>query len=206
MTAVLIEIVIDPEGKAFNCVTLMVFGDEKLGRDICKLQGRAEFKPAISSTGAASYGIVRAFIRYIIIGTVQGRKVFALDAPGITHNVMGVRIRNDERFPDFDKFKKESGTPQIVALPDVTFDVQTLPDDVGKFLDQRVTVAIDTNGKVTECTAESQVGGYGTHSKYMTTACQLLQGMKMAAPLIIDDQPVSYVRPIDVRFAIADSS
>ena len=204
--AALIEVVVDPRGKPVNCKTLTVFGNETLGNDICKLQGRAKYKPALTEAGEPTYGIIRAFIKYILPAFEQGREINRFEAPGITFQIVGAAVAVSTRVLRLNKALGQPGARHIVVSPDVTFDVQSLPGVDGNFRDERVTVAVDSSGKVTHCTAPSQPEADATVSSYAIAACQQLEGMEISDPLMIDKQPVGYVRPLEVRFAIATPS
>ncbi|WFL78301.1 TonB family protein [Altererythrobacter arenosus] len=197
--AALVEIAVDPKGQRLSCVVLTVVGANELGQDICNLQRNARFTPAQSEVGENTYGVVRAFIKYVLAGSEQGMQIDRLVASEITFTVVGTIARRGSRPPQLESARES----QIVAWPMVTFDVEALPEVDHDFVDQRVNVAIDPTGTVADCAALKQVdvkAGYGI------AACQQLKGMQVTEPLSVDEQPVAHVRALEVRFALSAKS
>lgn len=204
--AALIEIVVNPKGKQESCKILTVAGIDELSKEICKLQRRAKFKPALSDTGEASYGVVRAFIKYVLVGSEQGSEIRRLDAPGITFEVVGTVIVSGAPLPRATMVQQATGQIQIVAMPDITFQVQALPGVESDHVDLRVTVAIDPSGVVTDCAPFIPNEGNDVSSNYASAACQQLDGMHMPEPLVINEEPVNHIKSLEVRFAISDKT
>ncbi|AKM09763.1 hypothetical protein [Croceicoccus naphthovorans] len=205
--AALIEFVIDPDGDQISCTTLAAFGSEGLANDICKLQRKAQFEQAFSAAGRPTYGVVRAFIKYAIPffehrKAGQSENIMSLVAPGITHEVIGSVLIRGDRLPSPNALKNLEKT-RIVALPDVTFDVKSLPGSDDDFIDERVTVEIDDRSQVTACTPLSRTDSDQVVSDYAKAACENVIGMHMPDALTIDQRPVEHVRHLEVRFAIA---
>ncbi len=200
-SAALLEIVVDPEGKRVSCSTLAVFGHERMANDICKYQYRATFRPARSASGEASYGVVRALIKYVVAGTSEGDEINRLDAPRITHEIIGARVKAGRRFPSVDSTLSR----HFVALPDMIFEVRALPGVEHEFVDVRLTVSIDVGGAVNDCAPFGDVEASSKHSDYAAAACKQLGGRQVTEPLVIGKEPVAHIRTLEVRFALSEN-
>nr|WP_298899338.1 TonB family protein [uncultured Altererythrobacter sp.] len=198
--AALVEFVVDPEGQLVSCDLLAQLGEESLSREVCKLQRQARFEPAKDEFGTPSYGIVRAFIKYVVVGSEEGQQIYATVMPGITHEVIGTVVQSGSRPPDFSKFREESGPPRFLAHPDIDLEVQALPETSDEPFQVQVTVAIGPEGGVTQC-SESEVGEL---SRYGTAAYQQLLGVKVGDSLIVDGEAVPFIRPYVVQFVVTD--
>lgn len=202
--AALIEIVVDPAGNPIACETLEVFGNDALGRSVCSLQRSATFEPALDELGKPTHGIVRALVKYVLIGSREGMPINRLKAGGVTIEVIGTALRRGSPPPDIGRYNRESGIPQIIVRPDVVFDVTDLPGDSLSIL-ERVIVAVDTNGNVTECAADPVAKSPANVSAYLVAACQNLREITID-PLLIDGDAVTFVRPLEVQFAVSPGS
>ena len=201
--AALIEISVDPAGRPIACQTLEVFGDDTLGRSICNLQRSAKYEPALNELGEQSHGIVRALVKYVLIGSSNGMSINRLNVRGATFEIIGTAVRQGSRPPDVAQFNRDSGEPQIVAHPDVVFDVEGLPGGAVSIV-AHVIVAVDKDGKLTECAADPNGNLPGSTSGYTDAACQNLRTITID-PFVIGENAVSYVRPLEVQFAVVPS-
>lgn len=208
--AALIEVVVDPDGEVVNCRTLEVFGDAELGEMICKLQWTAEFKNAVSETGEPSYGIARALVKYIYVGSSEAMAIDSLEAPGMTFEVVGAKLKatsfpgsppRDLQIDQNIEVERYSGDPQLVLRPDITLEVETLPHVGTRFRDERIVVNIGKDGRIANCAAADIGETPIKSSAYTQAACQSVEGMRIS-PLMIEDQATNYVRTLDIRFAL----
>jgi hypothetical protein len=202
--AALMDVVIDPQGVPVGCQTLETFGDEKLADEICDMQGALRYKPATNDAGEPSYGIARLLIKLSIVGTKQGDWVNELYSPGNTLDVYGAKVLASSN-PRAPKFETEPALRRLISHSDVTFEVRALPGTDGDSLVEQVIVAVDPAGKITDCLAAADQVGDDDHPAYEDAACQQLQDVKLGDPVVIDDAPVSYVRPLEVQFLQASS-
>ncbi len=200
--AAYIEMVVDPAGRSIDCRTLATFGDDHLAKMICKLQSGATFQPAKNDTGEPSYGIARVLVRYFYIGSKEGPTIQKLEAPGVSFELVGAMLQSPVRLSRIPEYEPYTGETVRVSNPDLTLDVEALPGASGSTLDRRVLVTIDTEGQVDNCTADPADTEISGAAAYSAAACQMVGDVPLA-PLVVNGQAVSYVRPLEVRFSVA---
>lgn len=200
--AALIDVVVDPDGMPIGCQTLETFGDDGLAEEICEMQGAFRFKPATDPAGKPSYGIVRFLMKLSLVGTKQGDLVNELHFPGNTLDVYGAKVRAS-RNALAGEFETEPARRRPISYPDVTFEVPALPGIEGDTLVERVVVAVDSGGNITDCLPADDQTTEDDHPDYEDAACRQLQDMEFGDPVVIGEAPIGYARPLDVQFSLA---
>ena len=180
--AAYIEMVVDPAGRSLSCRTLATFGDDHLAKMICKLQSDATFQPAKNDTGEPSYGIARVLVRYFYIGSKEGPTIQKLKAPGVSFELVGAMLQSPVRLSRIPEYEPYTGETVRISHPDLTLDVEAL---------------IGAN-----CTADPADTEVSGAAAYSAAACQMVGDVPLA-PLVVNGQAVSYVRPLEVRFSVA---
>lgn len=195
--AAFIDVVVDPEGLQVRCKTLRVFGDEKLGASICKIQKSWHYEPAKNELGEATYGIVRTLVKFTSLGTPEGdriNKIVTFPSNSVVVTAQKLPIRNHR--------EEDDGSRLLVDHSYMIINVSALPGTDRNYLDKQVVVAVDTDGMVTTCRPAIDDQSGDDHAPFEAVACEQLKSVKIGQVAGSDGLPTSFVRTLSVRFAL----
>ncbi|MCB2080358.1 MAG: energy transducer TonB [Novosphingobium sp.] len=195
--ASLIDVVVDPNGKAVRCDILRTFGDDNLAAEVCSIQKSWKYKPAISQTGEPTFGIFRTLVKFALLGTPDGDYVDKLvTVPDISLAVTARKLPIRQSRQTLDPVQL------LVAHPAITFDVAALPGIDGTYLDVTVVVEANADGIVISCESASDPSGEEKDAAYNAVACKQLNGSNVGKLAGQDDRPTGFVRLLPVRFEV----
>jgi len=163
--AVLIRVVVNPSGEVERCETLKIYGDEDLGKHPCSVYERWKFDQPVGADGQPSFAVYETYVTYTLS-----------DRPGVAE-------------------RQAAEIARMVETPDVTFTVQSLPEDVGSVMNLQLVAQVTTSGEVTQCEGLEEAS-----AAYTNVACDALKGAGRDVLRNEQGAAVPYVVALKVRF------
>ena len=79
--AAVISLVVDPQGKAVQCINLREIGDPRLAKEVCRILSRKRVQPPTLRDGQKVHAFLETMIRLFLPDTDKGRQIMVLHSP-----------------------------------------------------------------------------------------------------------------------------